>query len=140
MCLEGQEYRNLYYGALLHDIGLLGIKEGVALSDGIVSSRDRNPDTSHSRIGADMVRDVNLLKGAEPIIRHHHENFDGTGYPDGLTGESIPLGARIVAVAEAVEEMRLSGLSDDRVRQLLKLGQETRFDPQIVGICLKEFA
>jgi response regulator RpfG family c-di-GMP phosphodiesterase len=138
MGLEGQEYRNLYYGALLHDIGLLGIKDGFSLAEGVITSRDREPDSSHPRIGADMVRDIGLLKGAEPVIRHHHENFDGTGYPDGLSGEQIPAGARIVAVAEAVEEMRLSGLPDERVRQLLKLGQETRFDPLIVGICLKE--
>jgi len=79
-----------------------------------------------------------LLKSAEPVIRHHHENFDGTGYPDGLSGANIPLGARIVAVAEAVEEMRSNGYSDEKINQMLKLGEHTRFDPEIVEIYIKE--
>jgi HD-GYP domain-containing protein (c-di-GMP phosphodiesterase class II) len=136
--MQGQAYKNLYYGALLHDIGLIGVKEQLSLSQGVMTVRDRDAETSHPRVGADLIRNINLLKGAVPVIRHHHENFDGTGYPDGLAGEAIPLGARIVAVAEAIEEMRLGGLADDRIRQFIKLGQETRFDPQIVGIFLKE--
>jgi len=138
--LEGYEYKNLYYGALLHDIGLIGIKDGLSVNGGIVTVRDRDPETNHPRVGAELIRNINLLKGAVPIIRHHHENYDGTGYPDGLTGDNIPLGARIVAVAEAVDEMKLSGLAEEKIRQMLKLGQETRFDPEVVGIYLKEFS
>lgn len=138
--LKNQDYRNLYYGALLHDIGLINIKGGLSIFEGVITVRERDPETNHPRIGAEMVRNINLLSGAVPVIRHHHENFDGTGYPDGLSGDKIPLAARIVAVAEVVEEMRLSGFNDDRIRQMLKLGQETRFDPQVVGIYLKEFS
>lgn len=137
--LEGPEYKNVYYGALLHDIGLLGV-QGISVNEGVVTVRERDPEQTHPRVGADLIRNINLLKGAAPIIRHHHENFDGTGYPDGLAGENIPLGARIVAVAEAVEEMRMSGFPEDKIRQMMKHGQETRFDPQIVGIYLKDFA
>jgi putative nucleotidyltransferase with HDIG domain len=138
--LEGREFKNLYYGALLHDIGLINIKGGLSLVDGIITVRDRDPEINHPRIGAEMVRNINLLKGAAPIIRHHHENYDGTGYPDGLAADAIPLGARIVAVAEVVEEMRLSGIPDERIRLMVKRGQETRFDPRIVGIYLKEIS
>lgn len=138
--LKGHEYKNLYYGALLHDIGLLSIEDKLSLSDGILTLNDKNPETNHPRLGEELVRNINLLKGAGPIIRHHHENYDGTGFPDRLFSDTIPLGARIVALAEAVEEMRFSGYSDDRIKQLLKLGQDTRFDPEIVDIYLKEFA
>jgi HD-GYP domain-containing protein (c-di-GMP phosphodiesterase class II) len=140
MGLKGNDYKNLYYGALLHDIGLLSIKDKLSLEDGILTVKDRNPETNHPRFGEELVRNINVLKGAATIIRHHHENYDGTGYPDRLVSDDIPLGARIVALAEAVEEMRFSGYSNDRINQLLKLGQDTRFDPDIVRIYLKEFA
>jgi HD-GYP domain-containing protein (c-di-GMP phosphodiesterase class II) len=138
--LEGKEYKDLYYGALLHDIGLLNVKEGYSLSEGVITGRDRNPEHNHPRIGSEMVKNIYLLKGASTVIRSHHENFDGTGYPDSLAGENIPLGSRIVAVVEAVEEMRLGGIPNDRIRQMIKLGQETRFDPMVVGVYLKEFS
>lgn len=138
MGLKDAEYRNLYYGALLHDIGLLNIRDSMGLSEGVIVGKDRNPEMNHPRLGSEMLRNINMLKGAVPIIRGHHENYDGTGYPDSLAGENIPLGARIVAVAEAVEEMRLSGFAEDRIRQMLKLGQETRFDPEIVALYIKE--
>lgn len=137
--MDGQEYKNLYYGALLHDIGVIAIDDELSMSQGVMTIRDRDPEINHPRIGAEMVKNINLLKGTAPIIRHHHENYDGTGFPDGLSGEAIPLGARVVAVAEAVDEMMKSGLPEERVRQMLKLGQETRFDPEIVGLYLKEF-
>jgi putative nucleotidyltransferase with HDIG domain len=138
MGLEDKEYKDLYYGSLLHDIGLLSISDNIAVVDGIITVRERDAESSHPKLGAELIRNINLLKGAVPVIRSHHENFDGTGYPDSLAGEAIPLGARVVAVAEAVEEMRMSGVPEDRIRQMLKLGQETRFDPQIVGAYLKE--
>jgi putative nucleotidyltransferase with HDIG domain len=137
--LKGPEYKDLYYGALLHDIGLLSIKDKLTFDDGILTTQDRNPETNHPKLGAELIRNINVLKGAAPIIRHHHENYDGTGYPDRLISDDIPLGARIVALAEAVEEMRFNGYSDDRVKQLLTFGENTRFDPEIVEIYLKEF-
>ncbi|MFH1367738.1 MAG: HD domain-containing phosphohydrolase [Elusimicrobiota bacterium] len=140
MGLDGKEYKDIYYGALLHDIGLLHSQGGVTITEGVVTSRDRSPEMNHPKIGAEMIRNVNLLNGAAPVIRHHHENFDGTGYPDNLTGDAIPVGARIVGLAEAVEEMRMSGYAEDKIRQMLKQGQETRFDPQVVGIYLKDFS
>ena len=140
MGLEGQPYKDLYYGALLHDIGLIHIQDDLSVSEGIITGRDKSPEMNHPKLGAELIKNINLLKGASVIIRHHHENYDGTGFPDGLAGESIPQGARIVAVAEAVDEMRMSGFAEDRVRQMIKLGQETRFDPVVVGLFLKEFS
>lgn len=138
MHIEGQAYKSIYYGALLHDIGILGVRDCVCLSDGIIVGRDHNPEMTHPRIGADLIKNINLLKGAVPIVRHHHENYDGTGYPDTLMGDQIPLGARIVAVAEAVEELRMAGVPEDRLRQMLERGSHTRFDPAVVDIFIKE--
>ncbi|MHB9154935.1 MAG: HD domain-containing phosphohydrolase [Endomicrobiales bacterium] len=140
MGLKDHEYKSLYYGALLHDIGLMNVRDNLSLADGVITVKERDPETNHPRAGEEMVRNINLLKGAGQVIRHHHENYDGTGYPDGLSGDAIPLGARIVAVAEAAEEMRLSGFPSERVLQMLKRGQETRFDPEIVAIYIKEFS
>lgn len=139
--LKDHEYKNLYYGALLHDIGLIKIKSDISLGEGTVSlTKDFSPEMNHPRIGAELVRQINLLKGAVPIILHHHENYDGTGYPDRLVGENIPIEARIVAVAEAAEEMRLGGFSEDRILQMLRNGVQTRFDPMIVEIYISEFS
>lgn len=138
--LKGREYKDLYYGALMHDIGLLHLRDDLSISEGVVTGRDRNPETNHPKLGSDMIKNINILKGAYPIILHHHENYDGTGYPDGVVGENIPLGARIVAVAEAVDEMRTAGFEEDRIRQIIKMGQETRFDPEIVALYLKGLA
>ena len=136
MGIKDQEYKGLYYGALLHDIGFINARE----SQLSLSARSNDAETNHPKSGAELVRNINLLKGAGPVIRHHHENYDGTGYPDGLAGENIPLGARIVAIAEAVEEMRLNGYADEKIKQMLKLGEHTRFDTEIVAIYVKEFS
>jgi HD-GYP domain-containing protein (c-di-GMP phosphodiesterase class II) len=140
MGIEGQDYKNLYHGALLHDIGLINIRSGLTLTDGIITIRDRDPEMNHPKIGSEMVRNINLLSGAVPVIRHHHENYDGTGFPEGLAGENIPLGARIVAVAETAEEMRLGGVPEERIQQMIRMGQETRFDPGVVAVYLKGFS
>jgi len=140
MNMQGQVYKDLYYGALLHDIGLINIRNDISVSEGIIIGRDKNPEMNHPRIGAELIRNINLLKGATLIILHHHETFDGTGFPDHLAAEHIPIGARIVAVAEAVEEMRLAGIPEDRVRQMLEKGRDTRYDPKIVDIFMQEFA
>jgi len=134
MGIKDQEYKGLYYGALLHDLGFINVRGSIS------SGRSNDVETGHPKSGAEMVRNINLLKAAEPVIRHHHENFDGTGYPDGLAGDKIPLGARIVAIAEAVEEMRLNGYTNEKINQMLKLGEHTRFDPEIVELYTKEFS
>jgi putative nucleotidyltransferase with HDIG domain len=138
--LEGKEYKDLYYGALLHDIGIIAVKTDISIQQGVVTVHDRDPETNHPRLGADLVKNINLLTGASHIIRHHHENYDGTGFPDGLSADKILMGARIVAVAEAIDEMHIGGIDDERINQMLNLGKETRYDPNIVDLFLKEFS
>jgi HD-GYP domain-containing protein (c-di-GMP phosphodiesterase class II) len=126
--IEGQAYKDIYYGALLHDIGLINMRNEISVSEGIIIGRDKNPEMNHPRIGAELIRSINLLKGAIPIIQHH------------LAAEQIPLGARVVAVAEAVEEMRLAGIPEDRIVQMLERGRDTRYDPKIIDVFMQEFA
>lgn len=116
---DQREYQNLYYAALLHDIGYL--------TPGDRTVRDLN----HSAVGREMIRGINFLAGATPIIRSHHENYDGSGYPDSLKGENIPHGARIIALLEAVEENNLTLEEVERFAG-------TRFDPGIVKLYLEE--
>jgi response regulator RpfG family c-di-GMP phosphodiesterase len=85
-------------------------------------------------IGAEIVSKITLLKNIAPIIKYHHENFDGSGYPEGLKGDAIPLGARIIAVVEYVEELKLNGLPTEQIVQLLTQYSGTKFDPKIVEI------
>ncbi len=141
MGIKDAEFKNLYYGALLHDIGLLGLRTAISVEQGVVTLKSTGePETTHPRIGSDMVRNVNLIKGSAVIIRHHHENYDGTGYPDGLAGEKIPLAARIVALAESIDEMRIGGIPENKIMQMVELGQDTRFDPRLVGLYLKDIS
>jgi response regulator RpfG family c-di-GMP phosphodiesterase len=104
--MERDDLRNLYYASALHDIGILKIGSKGLRSSGTVANNSL-PE-SHAIIGAEMVKPVSLLARTEPVIRHHHEAWDGSGYPDGMSRDRIPLGARIVAVAEAYEETGLN--------------------------------
>ncbi len=113
-----REYQNLYYSALLHDIGYL--------TPGDRTVRNLN----HPSAGAEMIRGINFLAGAGAIIRGHHENYDGSGFPDNLKEENIPLGARIIALLEAVEE---TGLNSEEVERF----SGTKFDPKIVKLYLE---
>jgi len=118
LTFDEREYQNLYYAALLHDIGYL------APGDRTVR------DLHHPIVGVEMVRGINFLAGAAPIIRSHHEHYDGSGYPDNLKGENIPLGARIIALLETVEE---NNLTPEEVERF----SGTKFDPKIVKLYLE---
>ena len=115
--------RHLYYASALHDIGILDIR---CKQDALSSS---GCPESHAIIGAEMVRPVSLLAKTEPIIRHHHEAWDGSGYPDGISGNDIPLGARIIALAEAYEEMELE-------REFIAANAGKLFCPDVVDAFL----
>jgi HD-GYP domain-containing protein (c-di-GMP phosphodiesterase class II) len=100
---EGLEW--LVHGALLHDLGKLGVAEAILAKPGALTAEEWKVIKRHSQIGARMIEALEILSRALPVVRHHHERPDGTGYPDGLEGEEIPLGARIVAAADAYDVM-----------------------------------
>jgi len=87
-------------GAILHDVGKIGIPDRVLLKPGLLDGEEVSVVRTHPLIGDRLLEPLDLLAAARPIVRHHHERWDGSGYPDRLSGEEIPLGARIVAVAD----------------------------------------
>jgi putative two-component system response regulator len=99
--LTSTQQNQLRFGAILHDIGKIFITEHVLKKTGPLDDAEWNELKNHSTMGAEMLKDAPMLGFAIPVIRHHHERWDGSGYPDGLSGNEIPLGARIVAVADS---------------------------------------
>jgi len=133
----------LEYGALLHDIGKIGIKDEILQKPGALSSEEYQTIQEHPLIGVKIVEGVEFFKDKIPMIRNHHEHYDGRGYPDGLVGEAIPLEARIIAVPDAFDAM--ASLRPHRNAMPLKdilLEMEEykgkQFDPKMLGIFLKE--
>ena len=131
---DDYEYRMMYYAGLLHDIGYVGLQNPKILAEaGIMTPND----AQHPLLSVRMLEGIKMLEGALPLIRHHHEHFDGTGTPGKLKGDAIPMGARILGLVEALEEMRMSsGLGQEQlVRQAVQdaqAGKGSRFDPQVV--------
>src|SRR5437764_11688008 len=94
------------YGFLLHDVGKIGIPDGILLKPGPLSAAERRRMQTHTVLGEAMLSGVAFLKGEGlKIVRSHHERWDGGGYPDGLSADEIPLGARVFAVADALDAM-----------------------------------
>jgi response regulator RpfG family c-di-GMP phosphodiesterase len=126
------------YGFLLHDVGKIGIPDGILQKPGPLSAAERRRMQTHTVLGEAMLSGVAFLQGEGlKIVRSHHERWDGRGYPDGLAGEEIPLGARIFAVADSLDAMtsnrpyrRALGWSTARDEIVAQSGRQ--FDPEIV--------
>ena len=103
--LNEEELEWLVHGALLHDLGKLGVADEILEKLGPLTEEEWKVVKRHPEVGARMIEPLEFLSGALPVIRHHHERPDGSGYPDGLKGDEIPLAARIVAVADAYDVM-----------------------------------
>ncbi|MFW5739638.1 MAG: GAF domain-containing protein, partial [Myxococcota bacterium] len=102
----GEEDRRLIcHAALLHDIGKIGIADAVLNKSGVLSPEDRVVIEHHPIWGDSIIGPIRMLERVQTLVRHHHERFDGTGYPDKLAGDEIPLGARVIAVADAFDAM-----------------------------------
>jgi putative nucleotidyltransferase with HDIG domain len=105
MALSRADLDLLERAALLHDVGKIGIELDTLTSPAQLSGEEVRAIRRHPVIGSELVGDVEFLSDVVPIVRHHHERFDGAGYPDGLIGESIPLLARVLAVADSYDAM-----------------------------------
>jgi excisionase family DNA binding protein len=129
--------RNLELAALLHDVGKIMIGEQILGKPGKLTDQETYIIRQHPEMGERIVGEVEFLRQTKPFIRHHHERFDGRGYPDGLSGESIPLEARIIFIAEAFDSLR-SNSSYHRSLNLkealseIEQGAGTQFDPNIL--------
>ncbi|MEW6622432.1 MAG: HD-GYP domain-containing protein [Bacillota bacterium] len=125
-------------GALLHDIGKIGIRDDILLKKGKLTLEERDLVRKHPEIGARILGPDGPFRLVVPLILHHHERYDGRGYPHGLKGVDIPTGARIIAVADAFEAMtsyrpyRRAYTRDKAVKEL-QLHAGTQFDPDVVA-------
>jgi len=134
---QGDKLEQLFFTALLHDIGKIGVSDFVLTKDGSLSQAEREEINNHPSLGADIVTKIAYLKEGADYIRHHHEHYSGVGYPSQLSGDAIPQGARIIAVADAFDAMT-SVRSYQGLRTLPEALQELRqcshsqFDPAVV--------
>jgi response regulator RpfG family c-di-GMP phosphodiesterase len=129
--------RDLEHGVLLHDIGKIGIPDAILLKPGPLTPAEWKIMRQHPEIGRQLVEKIPFLRGALPIVYHHHERWDGTGYPLGLRGQGIPLGARIFAVADAFDAMTFDrpysrAISCEAARDEIRRCAGTHFDPAVV--------
>jgi GAF domain-containing protein len=141
MELEDRDKQKLKYAATLHDIGKIGIAGKVLNKAGALTEEEYMHVKTHPLLGDSIIEPVEFLQGPRPIILHHHERFDGKGYPDGLKGTDIPLCARILAVADAFEAMRSDrpyrkALTLEEAREELIKNAGSPFDPEVVRIFL----
>ena len=129
----------LWLGGFLHDLGKVAVPDRILLKPGSLEPDERRIMELHPVVGAEMVQSMQTLAGVRPIIRHHHERFDGSGYPDGLRGEAIPLGARIMAVVDVYDALRTARPykpalpHQQAVAILLQETEAGAWDPQIVA-------
>jgi len=139
--LSAEEIETIRLGAILHDIGKIGIPDRVLLKPGPLDAEERRIVETHTEIGDKLLAPLDLLASARPIVRNHHERWDGLGYPDRLAGTAIPLGARVVSVADSVEAMTSRQLyrpprTPDEVVAELRACRGGQWDPEIVDIVL----
>lgn len=133
--------KSLAIGASLHDIGKLGTPDGILLKPGPLTTEERRIMQCHVQIGYDLVKRIPFLAEAAEIILMHHERCDGSGYPQGLRGADIPLGARVFAVADSVDAITSdrpyrAALSFDHARHEIERQAGTLFDPRVASVFL----
>lgn len=135
--LDGTEKDIVCYSALLHDVGKIGVSDGVLNKPGPLLPEERELVRSHVRVGHDLLNNVEALRSVALVVLHHHEWYDGTGYPDQLRGEEIPMAARIVAVVDAYCAMitrrsyKDAYSVEDAATELQRCAG-TQFDPKVV--------
>jgi HD-GYP domain-containing protein (c-di-GMP phosphodiesterase class II) len=142
MGLDSGELHALKLAAFLHDIGLLLLPPPLAARRGFVESESYVAIQNHPRHGATLLEPFSFLREASTIIAHHHERWDGSGYPYGIRGPFIPLGSRILAIADAFDAIRIPGVSNVAARnaialRIIRVASGTQFDPELVDtLCL----
>lgn len=131
----------LEQAALIHDIGKIGIDKNILNKQGALNPSELREIKKHPLVGSKIIASVEFLHEMIPVVLYHHERFDGTGFPEGLKGASIPLCARVVSIADAVDAMLCnrpyrSALAMDHVRREISSMSGRQFDPDIVSVVL----
>lgn len=142
MRLSPAEVDIIRNASILHDVGKIGIKEDILKKPGRLTEEERREMEYHPFIGTKILQSVKLLEPVMPLVYHHHERYDGTGYPDGLRGEDIPQGARIISLADAFESMTSDrpyrkSLPLEKAMAELRYGSGRQFDPRVVEVFMK---
>jgi putative nucleotidyltransferase with HDIG domain len=142
MKLSKKTIENIRYSGLLHDIGKIGIRDDILLKPERLTDEEYTQIKKHSLKGEEIIKSLPFLGEVSPLVRHHHERFDGRGYPDGIKGEDIEIGARIMALADSFDAMTTKRtyrepLSLDKVKEELIKNKNTQFDPSLVDCFLK---
>ena len=145
MSLPAEEIERIRIASLLHDLGKIAIPEEILDKPSTLSDTEWQTIGEHPRIGQVILEQASSLREAIPVVLHHHERYNGGGYPHGLKGTEIPLGARIVAVADAyhamVHERPYKGaLSHEEALEELRQHAGTQFDPQVVDVFCSIYA
>jgi diguanylate cyclase (GGDEF)-like protein len=140
--LDDADLRNLRFGAIFHDIGKIAVPEAILHKRGPLTEEEWLEVQKHPVVGERILASVDFLSDVLPLVRHEHERWDGGGYPDGLAGEGIPLGARIILACDAYDAMTTDrpyrpAMSDERAREELVRGAGAQFDPRVVGALLE---
>jgi ribonuclease P protein subunit RPR2 len=125
------------FGFLLHDVGKVAVPDAILFKPDPLSPEERRMIERHPEIGCEILRDVEFLGAAKDVVRHHHERWDGGGYPDGLGGEDIPPSARVFAVADTLDALTTdrpyrSASSFAQARETIERAAGTQFDPAMV--------
>ena len=145
MGLNQKELDDLHRGGLLHDIGKIGIAPEILDKAGKLTDEEYELMREHVRIGARILEPIQAYADVIPIVLQHHEYYDGSGYPDGIYGESISLGARIFTVADHYDALisdrpYRAGLAPEVVLGFIKNGAGKKFDPMVVEAFLEVIA
>ncbi len=134
--MSWEDQSSLRYSALLHDIGKIGVPDAVLCKPGRLTDEEFKLMKNHTTIGADILKDFDVVKGLDIGAKYHHERYDGRGYPNGISGEDIPYTARIIGICDAYDAMTSTRvyrkcLSNDEVIAEIEKGAGTQFDPEI---------
>jgi HD-GYP domain-containing protein (c-di-GMP phosphodiesterase class II) len=145
MGLNQKQLDDLHRGGLLHDLGKIGIPPEVLDKAGKLTDEEYQLMREHVRIGARILEPIEAYAGIIPVVLHHHEYYDGSGYPDGLSGDDIDLGARIFTVADHYDALisdrpYREGLPQETVIGFIKEDSGTKFDPKVVEAFLEVMA
>jgi HD-GYP domain-containing protein (c-di-GMP phosphodiesterase class II) len=140
--LSADTLHDIYLAGLLHDVGYIGVPDAVLAKPGPLTPDEFEQVKKHVRIGYNILADLRPIRALLPGILHHHERWDGGGYPSGLAGDKIPLLARILAVADSFDAMSAErpyrpALAAAAVEQALRDGAGSQWDPQVVEAFLK---
>ena len=139
---SSEEIMNLKYAAHLHDIGKIGIPDMLLNKPARLTPEEYSVIKEHTVIGAEILKNISLIPHVAEVARSHHEHYDGTGYPDGLAGEDIPLSARIVAIADSYDAMNSrriyrNALPPEKIFEEIENNRGIKLDPELADIFLK---